>query len=304
MSRLFTVLVLGSSLFIGLPLHAHAQGDSASSEYSRAISGAVAEFQRGHFSEARALFEEAHRLEPSARTLRGLGFADFGSERYALAVTELDAALTDTRKPLEPDQRREVEEVLSRAHHMIGHVTVTLSPAHARLRVNGAPADGTRLLLEPGEYRIEASAPGHASQVQQIPISAGEQRSLAVALVSLDAARTTDPGRTQRTAAWIVGGVGVVGVVVGSVSGVRSIALHDESERHCSNGPSCSDARGVRAMDSAIRAGNVSTVAFVVGAVGLAGSAVLWLTAPEHEATAGRTRLGAGLGSLRLESRW
>jgi hypothetical protein len=93
-------------------------------------------------------------------------------------------------------------------------------------------------------------------------------------------------------------------VIVGAISGMRSIALHGESERYCSSGPSCSDARGVRAMDSAIRAGNVSTVAFVIGAVGLAGSAVLWLTAPEHDASAARTRLGAGLGSVRLESRW
>ena len=181
---------------------------AASGEYSRAISRAVAEFQRGQFSEARALFEQAHRLEPSARTLRGMGFADFGSERYALAVSELEAALTAARKPLEPDQRREVEEVLARAHHMIGHVTVTLSPAHARLRVNGEPANDTRLRLDPGEYLIEASAPGHASQLQQIPVSAGEQRSLAIALVRLDTDRASDPGRTQRTAAWIVGGVG------------------------------------------------------------------------------------------------
>jgi hypothetical protein len=312
MASLLTALVLACLLAAGSPLPVEAQPEQKDSEYARVVAAAVAEFQRGRFVEARALFETAHRLEPSARTLRGLGFADFASERYALAASELEAALADTRRPLPPEQRPEVTDFLTRARSLSGSLAVTLSPAHASLRVNGVPVQDTQLRLDPGDHVIEASAAGFAAERQQIHIDAGERRSLEVALVSLASSEPDDAvddpddsagsDTTQRTAALIVGGVGAAGVIVGSVFGVRSIVKHNESDRYCPNGRTCHDARGVLAMDSAIRAGDASTVAFVLGGLAVAGSAVLWFTAPEQERFS--ARLGLGLGSLQLDARW
>ncbi len=57
-------------------------------------------------------------------------------------------------------------------------------------------------------------------------------------------------------------------------------------------------------MEDAVAAGNVSTVAFIVGGAGLAAGAVLWFTAPSGDVGSGQTALGGGPGSIRLRTTW
>lgn len=87
-----------------------ASGDAASAhaataEYDDAIRRAIEEFDAGHWGEARALFRRAHEISPNARTWRGLGITAFELRRYVDAVSELEAALTNTLKPLTEKQR-------------------------------------------------------------------------------------------------------------------------------------------------------------------------------------------------------
>jgi hypothetical protein len=42
----------------------------------------VAEFEAGHLEDSRALFTRAHSTQPNARTLRGLGIAEFELRKY------------------------------------------------------------------------------------------------------------------------------------------------------------------------------------------------------------------------------
>ena len=44
------------------------------------IGDAVAEYDAGHFQEARALFRQAHERQPTARTLRGIGMLNYTAE--------------------------------------------------------------------------------------------------------------------------------------------------------------------------------------------------------------------------------
>ncbi|HET7540362.1 MAG TPA: hypothetical protein VFK05_10845 [Polyangiaceae bacterium] len=104
----------------------------------------------------------------------------------------------------------------------------------------------------------------------------------------------------QRTAALVSGGVGVAGVIVGSVFGVLAINRKNDAEKSCPD--VCPDQPSVDKWNSAQQAGNVSTVAFIVGGVGLAAGAVLWFTAkPETSASVG---LGVGPGALQLRGRF
>ncbi|HET6331831.1 MAG TPA: hypothetical protein VFG30_01395, partial [Polyangiales bacterium] len=61
--------------------------------YSQVIQNAVVEFDAGNWAEARVLFEQAHTLRPSARTLRGMGMASFEIKEYVRAEKELNASL-------------------------------------------------------------------------------------------------------------------------------------------------------------------------------------------------------------------
>ena len=131
-------------------------------------------------------------------------------------------------------------------------------------------------------------SPAVATTASTAPVDSGERSVLA-----------------ERWPALVAGGVGVVGLVVGSVFGLKSMSSHDESEAHCS-GNVC-DAAGVAASDDARSAGNVSTVAFIVGGVGLAAGAVLWFTLPSGSDASsaalanGRLRVGLSPGGLELE---
>jgi hypothetical protein len=82
---------------------------------------------------------------------------------------------------------------------------------------------------------------------------------------------------------------------------LKSISKHKSASDAC---PSlCDTAEGQTLWSDAVHAGNVSTVAFIVGGVGLAGAAVLWFTTkgkPEQAAFA----LGIGPGSVRVRTVW
>ncbi len=51
-------------------------------------------------------------------------------------------------------------------------------------------------------------------------------------------------------------------------------------------------------------AGNLSTIAFVIGGVGLAGAAVLWIAGKPETANAPGAQVGVSPGGLAVRGRW
>jgi hypothetical protein len=88
--------------------------------------------------------------------------------------------------------------------------------------------------------------------------------------------------------------VGVVGVGIGTVFGLRSKSKHDLAEDDCT-GTVCATQEGVDAGHAAYSAGTVSTVAMIAGAAGLAGGAVLAASGPE---------VALGVGGVRVRGTW
>jgi hypothetical protein len=111
-------------------------------------------------------------------------------------------------------------------------------------------------------------------------------------------ARATSSVSTQRVVAWAALGLGATGIVVGTVFGLKSKSKHDDAKA-CST--TCPDEPSYQANEDAITFGNVSTVSFIVGAVGLVGGAALWLTAKPNQASSkANAQIGVGLGSLQV----
>lgn len=91
--------------------------------------------------------------------------------------------------------------------------------------------------------------------------------------------RARDPVLTpRRIAALAVGGVGLVGIVVGSVSGARAFSTWKTMDSVCDgNGYDRCDLPTARPIwESASSAATLSTAGFVVSGIGLATAAVLW----------------------------
>jgi hypothetical protein len=173
------------------------------------IGDAVAEYDAGHFQEARALFRQAHEKSPTARTLRGIGMCSFELRDYVEAARALGASLRETRRPLTAEQKRHAEALLSRANTFVGRFTMKVKPEAASLFVDGHPAelepDGV-LLMPFGRHtlslRCASCAP--AEKDQDIEVSGGERKTVELELAPAPA--TPPPDTSGAGAAGASGG--------------------------------------------------------------------------------------------------
>jgi len=107
---------------------------------------------------------------------------------------------------------------------------------------------------------------------------------------------------TQKILALVAGGVGVVGLGIGAIFGLQALSKKNDAQNACPN--VCSDQQGADRWSDAKSAAGVSTVAFVVGGVALAGAAALWFTAKPESASAPSAQVGLGLGTIQLKGTW
>jgi hypothetical protein len=191
-ARVVLVLVIASPV-------ARAQEDSTpdpDARYRNALKDALAEYDASHFEEARILFRRAHEINPNARTLRSIGMASFELRDYVAAVRALSAALIDTRKPLNSEQRTHAQGLLERSRMYVDVYTLKISPADVRLLIDGrAPdtePDGT-ILLGFGVHNLEVSKPGFVLRTMVVNVRGGERKELAMTLERKPTAAAQSP---------------------------------------------------------------------------------------------------------------
>jgi hypothetical protein len=186
--------VLGTVvLLLATPALGGAQGRKAgaSSEpagYREAIDTALQEVELGNYDEAREQFARAHALFPNARTLRGLGIAEFERRHYVTAVEHLEAALASSVRPVEGKMRADTEALLTRAKGYVGTVTLAVAPGDATVLVDGIRRlepgqDAVR--LDVGDHVLELRAEGYATERREITVHGGQTEHLDVQLASL-----------------------------------------------------------------------------------------------------------------------
>src|SRR5690349_9095986 len=156
-----------------------------SAENKRLLQDALTEFNAGRWDEAYALFKRLNAAAPNARTLRGMGLSAFEARRYATAVTDLSAALEDTRRPLSDEQRKEVQGALEQANRFVARFTLHLQPESAQVSVDGREPqrEGPAvLLLDPGPHELLVTASGYKTANRTLDVEAGDRRELSVEL--------------------------------------------------------------------------------------------------------------------------
>jgi tetratricopeptide (TPR) repeat protein len=183
-----------------------AQASPTADSYEQFIERARAAFRARQFEQARNLFEQAHALQPSARTLRGLGVSAFSLGRYTLAKPELEAALQDERNPLTPEQRTEVIELLSWMRSSLGSLRLELRPAHAIALVDEHALPAGTHLLELGTHALQVRASGYTAREQTFALQRGAPLSLRVELDPLPA----DPALARKAPTAPLSGVPTV----------------------------------------------------------------------------------------------
>jgi hypothetical protein len=172
--------------------HAQTKGDG----YVQLIKSAVVEFDAGNWAEARVLFEQAHSLRPSARTLRGMGMTSFEMKEYVRAEKELNASLVDLRSPLAEAQRHEVLALLLRLEQYIGKLIVHTRPAGANptITLDGSTVEG-EMKVDLGRHELSVQAPGYRPINRAVSVEGGgKTQTLELTLTPLDLdARSAQP---------------------------------------------------------------------------------------------------------------
>jgi tetratricopeptide (TPR) repeat protein len=165
----------------------------AAASYAEAIGEAVGHYSAQRWQQAHDAFARAHALQPSARTLRGLGLANFYLERFADAREAFEQALADTRRPLADDQRRELAELLRSCAAATGRIELRIVPASARVELDGSVTERRVLFLDRGAHALVVSAEGHVPARETLSIAGGEERALELALEAEAGSATTQP---------------------------------------------------------------------------------------------------------------
>jgi serine/threonine-protein kinase len=258
-------------------------------------------------------------------------FVDVASSLHASGDTRREKVARERAAALEPK--------LSKLT-ILAPKNVTGLEVRRNGEVLGGAVWGNAIPVDPGSYTIEASAPGKkkwssvaavgpngAAVTVTIPelVEPASADPVAVPVTTTttttpnasappasEAATTTTPdttpassGSTQRTLALVAGGVGVVGLGLGSVFGLQAFSKQSDSKSHCV-GTVC-DAEGVAAHDDAASAGTLSTIMFGAGLAFVATGAVLWFTAPKAQKSASlrvAPTVSQSSGTIMLSGRW
>ncbi|MBX3126020.1 MAG: tetratricopeptide repeat protein [Polyangiaceae bacterium] len=316
--RLGAALLLGGAL-LGVVGESVAQVSAQDRTTADALFGEAKKLMdRKLYEQACPKFEESYRLDPLAGTLLNLAVCHARQGKTATAWAEFQEARELARVGGRADRVRLADREIKKLEPRLSRLTIDV-PAAARVdglvverdggRV-GQAAWGTAVPVDPGLVRVVMRAPGHQERSVEVEVAEAEQKSVSLeALEALPAAppevvRDPEPAPPvaavsssgQRTLGYVLGGVGVVGVGVGTYFGLRAISKEKQSDERCTDA-GC-DQRGLDLSSEASTAATISNVGFAIGAVGVAAGAYFLVTASSSptETRARSPRLTAGVG--------
>ena len=288
-------------------------------EYRSLVEKAVGEFGAGRWAEARALFLRGHQLWPSARTFRSLGMTSFELRTYARALSELQAAIADPRRPLSSEQQAQVASLIEQTRTFVGVYHVSVSPAGTKLVVDGAPrtieSDGL-LVLDVGTHKLSAATDGYEALHLSLDVQGHEDQVLALDLHPITAAPMAaaspmpaqfiptrkesriprEEERAGRVWTWVAGGAAVALGVASEVLWLQSKAEFAPLKKKC-DAEVCIKGQTDESSFTDLETAHYVTLALALTAG--VGAVTLYFLEPGSD-DAEPTQVSIGLGTLRL----
>lgn len=285
-----------------LPRPAAAQNAGAAEAlYNKGMAAMKAE----DFEAACPALEESHRLDPKPGVLFTLAACEQKRGRFATAVTRyedfleivasLPAGERARQKQREAAAKREKEAIADK----VPSLTVVLPDGVGEEmvvkrdgEVMGRPSLGTPLPVDPGEHVITVhEGDGAAVLTERVTLQPGEKQTLRLPASYPKSKPDTPPlvasgGDKEKrfppalpVAALAVGGTGVV---LGSIFGLLAIGKKGTVDDEC-EGSVCRSEAGRSAGETGSTFATVSTVGFVIGALGIGTGVTLLLLQKDVE---------------------
>jgi len=262
------------------------------------------------YAEACAAFEASNKLDPATGTMLNLALCFEGWGKLAraqsayLEAEKLAALKGDTHRASAARQRADalapkIPKIL------FGGLPETL-PAGLTVSLDGDPIglDALRVGVstDPGPHTVVYGVDDKLTIEVELQESEAKELTLelpAPPVVDPDPrtrrrrdtgepghGATRHPGRGRRIAGVVIGGVGLVGVGVGSVVALMARSDYkDAFAAHCDAMNTC-DEVGYQATHDARHRANIATVVAVTGVAAVAAGVVIFLTAPSAKAHA------------------
>jgi hypothetical protein len=255
----------------------------------------------GNYAEACPKLVESQRIDPGGGTLYAIALCHEGEGKTATAWADFNMALAEARRDRRADREAAAEARIRALEPKLARVRIVAAAKGPGLEIR---RDGTRvgeaqwatpLPIDPGPHTFEAIAPGKKAWQKTVDITGGGSTT-DVEVPALEDAPVVAPppalppkpelptpprsdGSTQRTWAFVAGGVGLAAGVIGLGFGLSARSKWNEATAACPN-KRCLDGTKVSLGRDAGTAADVSTVLVTVGAVSVVAAVVLWLTAP------------------------
>jgi hypothetical protein len=271
------------ALFLAAPVFGAEISASDKATAAALFAEARALFDQGKTAEALAKYEASQRLDPTVGALLNIARCHEKLGHYASAWGAADAAEILAKKLGDEERRAYSANWKKQLDPKLARLRIDVAPdaQGIQIRLDGKPlpagALSSALPVDPGDHAVDVDADG--KPLWHVPVHIDAKPGTMVVRVPAPGAPPFWNG--QRIASVAMGGVGVAGIVVGAVFGVRAANLMDESKPHCVDlNPDPCDRQGVTLRDQADASAWVSNISIGVGAAAIAGGVVLFLTAP------------------------
>jgi hypothetical protein len=287
--RILGLLVFGA--LFGIRVASAAEGSPAQIAYEQGVE----QFKAGNFAAACDLLADSYRLEPLPGVLFTWATCELRADRVASAAEHYGAyvdavgRLSAADRQAEEERRQVAERERARILPEIPYLTVTVaaealhtSTVHRDGQLVPAELLGVEVPVDPGEHVIDFETADGSHAQQRVLLAKHEHKTIVLGFakpreVIKAPVVVPPPLRSARVVSrwvYVTGGVGVAGVLTGSIAGLLALRDKHVVDDECI-GPKCSP-RGKDAADAAGLEATVSTVGFGVGFAGLITSAILY----------------------------
>ncbi len=309
---------------------AHAQSSQNAAGAEALYEQARALMKQGDFAHACPKFKQSYDLDAGGGTLLNLAECYERLGKFASAWSSFKEALVIAQRDGRPERVEYAKKHIALVEPQLSKITIDV-PSDANepglsVSLDGAPlgdaAWGVGMPVDPGAHQITARAPNKQSYEQTIQIDSGSTSikipKLTAAPQDSKLAHDTNPpavpidhdvekkpitdepssGNGQRTAGFVIGGVGLVALGVGSYFGLHAMSKWNERKDQCT--PGCTEG-AKSAGDSAKSAALISDIGFGAGIVAVGVGTYLVLSAkPSSEPSALHARAIRQAGSWQL----
>ena len=276
---------------------------------------------KGDFPAACAKLAESHRLDPSPGTLLNLASCQEKQGKIASAWATYLAAARLARTQNRTNIADEAKQRASELEAKVSYLKIVLAERVPGIQVKiddvtlESAALDSKIPVDPGERTVSIGAPGHKTASMKVTIGADhDSQTLNVPQLEKGEGEAPPPGQPEQPGVvpapvpdnpaesgppmlgYVVGGVGVVALGVGTAFALVAKSAYDDAESACPSKTGCSSA-AIDQRDKAETRANIANVGIGLGVVGVGVGAVLILT---HKPSKQEKPPATGFRSLRL----